>query len=113
MRWVQVSYSIRFNWGSRQGGPRVSRLLQGADPAGGATGGEVARYLHLNPVRIAGLGLGKSVRHRLAEMVRALSVLGYAPAVQGVKRSGAATGTDAERKRFVSDLRRHLSLIKT
>ena len=62
MQWVNVSYSLWFN--RRHG--RVGHLFQGRfsavvveDEAGWQ---EVARYVHLNPVRIAGLGLDKRQR---------------------------------------------------
>ena len=59
MQWLNVSYSIWFNRRHN----RVGHLFQGRfksvvieDDAGWQ---EVARYLHLNPVRLAGLGLNK------------------------------------------------------
>lgn len=59
MQWLGVSYSIWFN----RRHDRVGHLFQGRfkalvveDDAGWQ---EVARYVHLNPVRVAGLGLGK------------------------------------------------------
>lgn len=64
MQWLNVSYCIWFNRRHR----RAGHLLQGRfkalvveDDAGWQ---EVARYVHLNPVRLSGLGLGK--RHRAA-----------------------------------------------
>lgn len=62
MQWVNASYCMWFN--RRRG--RSGHLLQGRfgaciveDDAGWQ---EVARYVHLNPVRVAGLGLDKSAR---------------------------------------------------
>jgi len=62
MQWINVSYSIWFNRRHH----RAGHLLQGRfsavvveDDAGWQ---EVARYVHLNPVRVAGLGLGKRQR---------------------------------------------------
>ncbi len=62
LQWLNVSYSVWFNRRHR----RVGQLVQGRfksivveDHAGWQ---EVARYVHLNPVRIAGLGLDKSQR---------------------------------------------------
>ncbi|HEV2210908.1 MAG TPA: transposase [Verrucomicrobiae bacterium] len=59
MQWLGVSYSVWFNRRHR----RVGHLFQGRfsafvveDDAGWQ---EVARYVHLNPVRVAGLGLDK------------------------------------------------------
>jgi REP element-mobilizing transposase RayT len=62
MQWCNVSYSVWFNRRHR----RCGHLFQGRfgadlveDDAGWQ---EVARYVHLNPVRVAGLGLDKSAR---------------------------------------------------
>lgn len=62
MQWLNVSYSVWFN----QRHNRAGHLLQGRfkavvveDEAGWQ---EVARYAHLNPVRVAGLGLDKPRR---------------------------------------------------
>ena len=62
MQWLNGSYCIWFNPRHRRNG----HLLQGRfgafiveDNAGWQ---EVARYVHLNPVRVAGLGLDKSAR---------------------------------------------------
>src|SRR5258708_38313654 len=62
MQWLNVSYSIWFN----RRHDRAGHLLQGRfkavvveDDAGWQ---EVARYAHLNPVRIAGLGLNRRQR---------------------------------------------------
>jgi putative transposase len=59
MQWLNVSYSVWFN----RRHDRAGHLFQGRfkalvveDDAGWQ---EVARYIHLNPVRIAGLGLNK------------------------------------------------------
>lgn len=54
-----------------------------------------------------------AVRHggvRLAEVVGQVGMK-YQAAAQAVKRFGKALGKDAERKRFVSRLRRQLSII--
>ena len=62
MQWLNVSYSVWFN----RRHDRAGHLLQGRfkasiveDDAGWQ---EVARYVHLNPVRVAGLRLGKRQR---------------------------------------------------
>ncbi len=64
IQWLQLSYSVRFNWAHRISG----RLFQGRFKAvliqHQADVPEVARYLHLNPVRIAGLGLAKAEQRR-------------------------------------------------
>ncbi len=59
MRWLHVSYTSRFNWAHRQCGHvfqgRYKAILL-EDERGVV---EVARYVHLNPVRMGRLGLGK------------------------------------------------------
>ena len=66
IRWLNVSYSVWFNWTHRQ----VGHLFQGRFKAfvieEDAGLSEVARYVHLNPVRVQGLGLGKTERRRAA-----------------------------------------------
>jgi putative transposase len=64
IRWLQVSYSSVFNWAHRIRGHLFQgrfRSLLIEDVQGVA---EVARYLHLNPVRVRGLGLGKAEQRR-------------------------------------------------
>ncbi len=62
MQWLNASYSVWFN----RRHERAGHLLQGrfksivVDPSGWAL--ELSRYLHLNPVRVGRLGLGKSDR---------------------------------------------------
>lgn len=64
MQWLNVSYSVWFNVRHQ----RAGHLFQGrfksivVDPAGWAL--ELSRYVHLNPVRVGGLGLNKSARQR-------------------------------------------------
>lgn len=64
MQWLNVSYSVWFN--RRHG--RSGHLFQGrykaivVDPLG--WGLELSRYVHLNPVRVARLGLDKRVRRQ-------------------------------------------------
>lgn len=60
IRWLQVSYSSVFNWAHRLRGHLFQGRFQSLliEDQKGAV--EVARYLHLNPVRVRGLGLGKS-----------------------------------------------------
>ena len=64
IRWRNVSYSSWFNWSHQKCG----HVFQGRfkaivieDEAGVV---EVARYVHLNPVRLGGLGLGKAEQRR-------------------------------------------------
>ena len=64
MQWLNTSYSVWFNRRCQ----RVGHLFQGrfksivVDPAGWALA--LSRYVHLNPVRVGGLGLDKSARQR-------------------------------------------------
>ncbi len=64
MQWLNVSYSVWFN----RRHERVGHLFQGrykaivVDPMG--WGLELSRYIHLNPVRVGGLGLDKAARGR-------------------------------------------------
>jgi REP element-mobilizing transposase RayT len=60
MRWLHVSYSRRFNWAHRQCGHVFQGRYQAIvleDQRGVI---EVARDVHLNPVRVGRLGLGKA-----------------------------------------------------
>lgn len=64
LRWLQTTYAVRFNWAHRRRG----HVFQGRFKAilirdESALDG-VARYLHLNPVRIVGLGLSKEDQRR-------------------------------------------------
>jgi putative transposase len=64
IRWLNISYSMRLNWAHQLCGHvfqgRFKALL--IEEVRGVV--EVARYVHLNPVRIAGLGLGKAEQRR-------------------------------------------------
>ncbi len=64
LRWLQTSYAVRFNWAHRRRGHvfqgRFKSVLIHDETALDA----VARYLHLNPVRIGGLGLSKEDQRR-------------------------------------------------
>lgn len=64
LRWLQTAYAIGFNWAHRRRGHvfqgRFKSVLIGEE---GALD-RVARYLHLNPVRIGGLGLDKAAQRR-------------------------------------------------
>jgi hypothetical protein len=64
IQWLGLSYSVWFNVRHRRSGHlfqgRFGSFLVGDD----ASWTEVARYVHLNPVRVAGLGLGKVDRDR-------------------------------------------------
>ena len=64
LQWLNLSYAVWFN--RRHG--RVGHLFQGrydakaVEPQTWAL--ELSRYMHLNPVRVSALGLGKSSRQR-------------------------------------------------
>jgi len=62
MQWLNVSYGVWFN--RRHG--RIGHLMQGRYKAvvleSARWGLEMSIYVHLNPVRVAGLGLSKPVR---------------------------------------------------
>jgi hypothetical protein len=65
MQWVGVSYTVWFNRRHH----RVGHLFQGRFKAvalEASAGAEVSRYLHLNPVRVGALRLGKAARERAA-----------------------------------------------
>ena len=66
MQWLGVSYTTWFN--RRHG--RVGHLFQGRFKAmileAESAAVEVGRYLHLNPVRVGRLGLGKTAQRRAA-----------------------------------------------
>jgi len=64
VRWLHVSYSSRFNWAHQLVGHLFAgrfRAVVIQDERGVC---EVARYVHLNPVRIGGLGLGKAEQRK-------------------------------------------------
>src|SRR5881394_3523980 len=64
IRWLNVSYSSWFNWSHHKCGPVFQGRFKAIvieDEAGVV---EVARYVHLNPVRLGGLGLGKAEQRR-------------------------------------------------
>ena len=64
MQWLGVSYTMWFNRRHR----RCGHLFQGRFTAmvleAETAAVEVSRYLHLNPVRVAGLGLSKTDQQR-------------------------------------------------
>ena len=63
MQWLGVSYTVWFNRRHQ----RAGHLFQGRFQAVAleeTAAAEVSRYVHLNPVRVRGLGLGKVARQR-------------------------------------------------
>jgi len=59
IRWLQTSYAGRFNWAHRRRGHVFQGRFKSVLILEESRLDEVGRYLHLNPVRIAGLGLSK------------------------------------------------------
>ena len=62
MQWCNVSYSVWFNRKHRRSGHLFQGRFQAALVEDEAGWQEVARYVHLNPVRLAALGLSKRQR---------------------------------------------------
>jgi REP element-mobilizing transposase RayT len=87
VRWLNVSYAVKFNWAHRLRGTVFQGRFKSVVIQGDEAAVKLARYIHLNPVRIGGLGA----------------------AAQAVKRFGRAMTEDPERRRFVSKLKGHLS----
>jgi putative transposase len=68
LRWLQTSYSVRFNWAHRRRGHVFQGRFKSALIQDEGRLEEVGRYLHLNPVRIKGLGLAKEDQRRARVM---------------------------------------------
>ena len=64
IRWLQTSHAARFNWAHGRRGHVFQGRFKSVLLLDGDRLDEVGRYLHLNPVRIAGLGLGKEDQRR-------------------------------------------------
>ena len=64
IRWLNVSYAIKFNWAHRCHGTVFQGRFKGVLIQEEDKAVEVARYVHLNPVRIGGLGLSQSDQRR-------------------------------------------------
>src|SRR5215203_3981083 len=60
IRWLNVSYAIKFNWAHRCRGTVFQGRFKSVLIQEESKAVEVARYLYLNPVRIEGLGLSKT-----------------------------------------------------
>ncbi len=65
IQWLQLSYSVRFNWAHRVQGHVFQGRFKAVHIQHESEISRVARYLHLNPVRVAALGLSKSDRLRV------------------------------------------------
>src|SRR5579883_3263070 len=59
MQWLNVSYSVWFNRRHQRAGHLFQGRFKSVVVEDDAGWQEVARYIHLNPVRVAGLGLNK------------------------------------------------------
>ena len=64
VRWLNVSYAVKFNWAHRCRGTVFQGRFKSVVIQEEQGAVRVARYLHLNPVRIGGLGLSKSDQRR-------------------------------------------------
>jgi REP element-mobilizing transposase RayT len=86
LRWLKTAYGVRCNWAHRGRGHVFQGRFKSVLIHDEGALDRVASYLHLNPVRIGGLGLGKDAQRRArilggddpgAELVgRRLRVLG-------------------------------------
>jgi REP element-mobilizing transposase RayT len=59
MQWINVSYSVWFNRRHRRAGHLFQGRFKAIAVEPGAYAGQLSRYVHLNPVRVKRLGLGK------------------------------------------------------
>lgn len=59
IRWLNVTYAVKFNWAHRTHGTVFQGRFKSVLIQEEHRVLEVARYVHLNPVRIGGLGLSK------------------------------------------------------
>ena len=64
IQWLNLSYGMRFNWNHKTCGHVFQGRFHSVLIENEAGVVEVARYVHLNPVRVAKLGLGKGEQHR-------------------------------------------------
>lgn len=64
LRWLQTAYAIRFNWAHRRRGHVFQGRFKSVLIRDEGALDVVARYLHLNPVRVGGLGLSKEDQRR-------------------------------------------------
>jgi REP element-mobilizing transposase RayT len=64
IRWLNGSYAIKFNWAHRCRGTVFQGRFKAVLIQEERKAVEVARYVHLNPVRIGGLGLSKNDQRR-------------------------------------------------
>lgn len=62
MQWLNVSYTVWFNRRHRRAGHLFQGRFKAVVVEAERWGAELSRYVHLNPVRVARLGLGKGER---------------------------------------------------
>ena len=64
IQWLNLSYGTRFNWNHKTCGHVFQGRFHSVLIENETGVVEVVRYVHLNPVRVAKLGLGKGDQHR-------------------------------------------------
>jgi REP element-mobilizing transposase RayT len=64
MQWLGVSYTVWFNRRHRRSGHLFQGRFRAMVLEAESAALEVSRYLHLNPVRVAGVGLSKAAQQR-------------------------------------------------
>jgi hypothetical protein len=62
MQWLNLSYSVWFNRRHDRSGHLFQGRFKSVVFSGAASGLELSRYVHLNPVRVGRLGLSKAAR---------------------------------------------------
>jgi REP element-mobilizing transposase RayT len=68
LRWMQTSYAVHFNLAHRRRGPVFQGRFKGILIRDETALDGVARYMHLNPVRMGGLGLSRDDQRRAKEL---------------------------------------------
>ncbi len=68
LRWLQTAYAVRFNWAHQRRGHVFQGRFKSVLIQDQGALDRVVRYVHLNPVRIDGLGLGKDAQRRARVM---------------------------------------------
>lgn len=68
LRWLQTAYAVRFNWAHQRRGHVFQGRFKSVLIRDDGALDRVARYVHLNPVRIGGLGLDKVAQRRARVM---------------------------------------------
>jgi len=81
MQWLSTSYAMWFNRRAQRVGPLFQGRYKGILFEGRKEAWPITRYLHLNPVRVAGLELGKGQRK-----AEGLGLRGVAPELLARRR---------------------------